>query len=225
MLAVSAFEVPTADSPLLGAWSSGFTDATGRDTFHPGPLLFWLLALPARVFAAGSLEVTAGLLNVAAVVGIVALAHRRGGRPLLFATALAVAVMLASLPAEAYSDIWNPYVALLPFLLLIFLCWSLACGEIRLLPVTVAAASFVSQGHLSFLVPTLGVLAVGLAGLVLWRRADPAGERPDARPWILAAAGVALLCWSAPLLDQIVNRPGNGVLIGRRSSPTTPRWA
>ena len=61
--------------------------------------------------------------------------------------------MLASLPAAAYSDVWNPSVPLLSLLLLIFLAWSLGCGEHRLLPVTVLVASFVAATHLSYLPP------------------------------------------------------------------------
>ena len=122
--------------------------------------------------------------------------------------------MLASLPAEVYSDVWNPSVPILPFLLLIFVCWSLACGDIRLLPLAVALASFVPQCHLTFLVPAGAALAVGLGGLVLARRSEPT-PRESAKPWVIAALAVALVCWSAPLVDQAVNSPGNMVLIAR----------
>ncbi len=42
------------------------------------------------------------------------LAKRRGGLPLMFATAVVLTVMLASLPAEVYSDTWNPSLPLMP---------------------------------------------------------------------------------------------------------------
>jgi hypothetical protein len=74
-------------------------------------------------------------------------------------------------------------------------------------------ASFVTQCHLTFLVPALGLLVVALAGLALVRRS--ASDGLSARPWIMAAVVVAAACWSAPAIDQATNRPGNVVLIAR----------
>jgi hypothetical protein len=213
LIAVKSLDVLTSHSPLLGPWSSGYSEVVGEPTFHPGPLLFWLLALPARLPWPGALVVTVGLVNLASAMGVVALAHRRGGRGLMFVTAGALLLMLSSLPAESYSDIWNPSAPLLPFTLLIFLAWSVACGEYRLLPLTVLAASFVPQCHLAFLVPALGLLVVAMVGLGLARRS--ASDGVSARPWIVASIVVAAVCWSAPAIDQATNSPGNLVLIGR----------
>ena len=67
----------------------------------------------------------------------------------MFATAAAIGLMCQSLSSESLHDVWNPAAGLFPFLLLCFLCWSLACGEHRLLPLTVLVASFVTQTHLT----------------------------------------------------------------------------
>ncbi len=225
LIAVSALDVLSLDTPLLGAWSSGYSGVNGEATFHPGPLLFWLLAVPARLPGAGWMEITVSAVNVAAVIGIVALARRWGGIGLMIVVACGTALMLASLPAEAYSDIWNPSAPLMPFILLVFLCWSLACGEHRLLPLTVLVASYSAQGHLSYLTPVAVVLAVGLGGLVLARRLAP--NSGSARNWVLAAAAVGLVCWSGPLIDQAINRPGNMVLVVRAATTDqdTVGWA
>jgi hypothetical protein len=219
LIAVRSYEVLTAHPPLLGMPSTGPTGVLDEQTYHLGPLLFWLLALPAHFLGPSSLAVTAGLVNVACVMGSVGLAHRRGGRPLMFATAIALPVMLASLPAENYSDVWNPAVAVLPFTLLLFLAWSLACAEYRLLPLTVLVASFVVQCHLIYLVPTLAAVAVGLAGLILLR---PRPLRQGVRGWAVAAVLVGLVCWSGPLIDQAVNRPGNLVQLARAAQSDDP---
>jgi hypothetical protein len=221
LIAVSAYDVPTADPPLLGPWSSGYSAIVGQPTFHPGPLLFWLLAIPARLPWDEALEVTIGLVNLACAIGIVGLAHRRGGRPLMFATAVALPIMLASLPAEAYSDIWNPYAPLLPLLLLFFLAWSIGCGEYRLLPLAVLAASFAAQSHLSFLPPAAGALAVAVVGLVLSQR--DALRKPPARAWIAAALLVGVVCWSFPAIDQLTNSPGNVRLLYRAARADQPK--
>jgi hypothetical protein len=93
--------------PQVGQWSSGATGVLDEAASSPGPLLFWLLAVPVRLPWPSAPAVALGALNVASVVGMVALARRRRGRPLMFAVALAVPVMLMSLPAETYSDVWT----------------------------------------------------------------------------------------------------------------------
>jgi hypothetical protein len=219
VIAVRSLDVLSTHPPLLGQWSSGPSQVLGVDVYAPGPLLYWLLALPARLPGAVWLELTMGLVNVACVLGVVALAHRRGGRPLMFAAALAVALMFGSVPAETLSDIWNPTVPLAPFTLLIFLCWSLACGEYRLLPLTALVASFVLQGHLAYVPATLSLLAVGLGGLAL---SGQSLRHDPARRWVVAALAVALVCFSAPAIEQAIHRPGNVVRLAEAAAADDP---
>ena len=224
IIVTRAWDVLTAHSPLIGQYSeSGLV--TSQVVHSPGPLLYWLLALPARFGSAANITLTMGVVNTLAIVGCVALARRRGGLVLMFATAAAIALMCQSLSSESLHDVWNPAAALFPFLLLIFLCWSLACGDHRLLPLTVLVASFVTQTHLTYVAPTAGMLAIGLGGLlaggVRRRRAKsappPGSELQRSRApvwrWVTAAVLVAGLCWAAPAIDEIEGHPGNLTLI------------
>jgi len=174
-----AWDVFTAHSPLVGQYSEA-GNVTGQIVHSPGPLLYWLLALPVRFGSVASVAGWMGGVNTLAIIGCVALARRRGGLVLMFATAAAIALMCQSLPSESFHDVWNPAAALFPFLLLIFVCWSLACGDYRLLPLAVLLASFVTQTHLTYLAPTFGMLAV-LAAVLLAaagrRRRAPAHRR------------------------------------------------
>lgn len=213
VIATRAHDVLSGQSPLLGQHSS--SSLPGHPTYGLGPLMFWLLALPARL-GSDAIAVVAGLVNMGAVVGTVALAHRRGGRALMFAVALMLVVMCGSLPEEALHDIWNPYLPLLPFTLLIMLCWSLACGEHRLLPAAVLVASFVAQCHLALVLPAAAALAVGIGGLALSRTRTDSPIQP-VRPWVLAAAAVAVVSWAGPIVDQAINRPGNALELARTS--------
>src|SRR5260370_21488300 len=104
----------------------------------------------------------------------------------MFMSAAAMALMSRSLAPEVLRDVWSPSAGLLPFTLLSFLCWSLACGEYRLLPLTVLVASFVVQCQLAFVPPSLGLLAVGLVGLGLSLRSS----RADAAAQPRAEAGL-----------------------------------
>ncbi|MFI5003784.1 MAG: hypothetical protein ACHQE6_02100 [Solirubrobacterales bacterium] len=164
IIATRAHDVLTSHMPLVGQYTLA-GEVTGNVTHSLGPMLFWLLAIPAHAGSTVGMTVTVGALNTLCILGCVALARRRGGRALMVMTALAIALMCQSLAAETFHDVWNPSAGLFPFTLLIFLCWSLACGEYRLLPLTVLVASFVVQTHLTYLPPTLALLAVGFGGL------------------------------------------------------------
>jgi hypothetical protein len=113
------------------------------------------------------------------------------------------------------SDAWNPAVALFPLLLLMFVSWSVASGEAWLLPVAVVLASFVAQCHLTYVLPALVMLAIALAGLWL-------GRPPGVRRALILAGVAALVCWSAPLLEQAIHRPGNLVQVARSATAGEP---
>lgn len=224
IIATRAFDVFTSRTPLVGQYSD-----SSSVTHHPvkslGPMLYWLLALPARLGSPGTLTLTIGLVNVLATIGVVVLARRRGGLVLMFATALALVLVCRSLAPEVLHDVWNPSAALLPFTLLIFLCWSVACGEYRLLPITALVASFVVQCQLTYLLPSVGLLAIAAAGLLAsraaWRtdlQTPPGAGRGRARWWALAALLLALACWTPPIVDQLTERPGNLTAVVRTAT-------
>jgi hypothetical protein len=218
IIATRGWDVLTSHTPLVGQYSEAGLVIHGQVMHSPGPMLYWLLALPARYGSVESLAVTMGIVNVLAIIGCVALARRRGGYSLMFASALGIALMCQSLPTESMHDIWNPAAGLFPFLLLVFVGWSLACGEYRLLPLSVLLASFVTQTHLMYLAPTAVVVAVSLVGLALGalaRRKTHAERRRRAWPWVLAALLVAAACWTEPTIEEIRENPGNLTMIVR----------
>ncbi|MGH2851043.1 MAG: hypothetical protein ACRDLP_10540, partial [Solirubrobacteraceae bacterium] len=223
IIATRGWDVLTSHTPNIGQYSEAGLVVHGQVMHSPGPMLYWLIALPARFGSVTSVAATMGVANTLAIIGAVVLARRRGGLPLMFAAAIGIALMCQSLPTESFHDIWNPAAGLFPFLLLIFIGWSLACGDHRLLPLAVLVASFVTQTHLMYAAPTAVVLAVGVGGLALGalgrrRRAHHAhhpdhGARRRVWPWVLAALAVAAACWTLPVIDEIENNPGNLTMI------------
>jgi hypothetical protein len=195
-------------TPLVGPYSRfGWS--------HPGPALFFALAIPYRLLGSrpNGLLVAALLINAASVSGIVLVAWRRGRRPLAIACAIALVVLCRSLGAEFLRDPWNPYVTVLPFAALVFLSWSIMCGDTWMLPIGVLVASFLVQSHVGYAVLALVVLG-GAAGWrlvsVLHRRgtSEPVRDRRRGAALIVVTIAVTVVAWLPPLVDQIVN-PGN----------------
>jgi hypothetical protein len=222
IIATRAHDVLTSHPPLVGQYTLA-GEVTGRATHSLGPMLFWLLAIPAHAGSDVGMTVTMGALNTLCILGCVALARRRGGRVLMVMTAAAIALMCQSLAAETFHDVWNPSAGLFPFTLLVFLCWSLACGSYRLAPLTLVVASFVAQTHLTYLPPTLCLLAVGLGALAAgWvvrrRRGAPRPRRRSLVLWGLATVLVACVCWSATVAGQLTERPGNLTLVAEAAT-------
>jgi hypothetical protein len=214
IIAARSYDVFTTHPPLLGAYSATSV-VLGDAARHPGPMLFWLLAIPARFGGPVAMTLTVGAANAAAAFGCVALARRRGGTVLMIVAASTLAVMSASLDGLVYSDVWNPAAGVLPFTLLIFLAWSIACGEVRLLPLAALVGSFAVQCHLAYLPPSIGLLAISLAGLFTGR------VRPSRRTLLITGA-VLLVCWSGPIVDEILHRPGNAEVFVRIAFSGTP---
>ena len=220
IIATRGWDVLTSHTPLVGQYSEAGLVIHGQVMHSPGPMLYWLLALPARFGSVTSLAVAMGAVNTLAIIGCVALARRRGGLILMFATAIGIALMCQSLPTEAMHDVWNPAAGLFPFLLLIFLGWSIACGDYRLLPLAALVASYVTQTHLMYAAPTAVLFAVGLGGLLLrWvvrrrgestRRKKPKAQSQPQPPGSAAPA--------APAAPAAAEPP-------RRSAPRVWPWA
>ena len=207
-----SFDVFSSHSPLVGQYSDASAPTVGT-VFSAGPMLFWLFAFQARFLGVWAFPVTMALVNTASIMGSVALARRRGGRVFMFAVAIALTMLCRSLGPERLHDIVNQTAVLLPFTLLIFLAWSLACGEYRLLPVTVLIASFIAEAHFSLDLAALAACVVAMVGvtttLVRSHFSAAASAREHPQRWLFGALAVALVCWTPPLLDQAFNSPGN----------------
>jgi MYXO-CTERM domain-containing protein len=207
VIVLRSWDVLTGQSPLVGQYSLASVESVGA-VYSPGPMEYWLLALPVRLFGPASAVVTIGLVNVASIMGSVALARRRAGTGFMFVAAIALVLMCRSLPSASLATPFNATVPLISTTLLMFLAWSVACGEYRLIPLSVLVASFAVETHLSYVPPVLAMVVVAGGGLALAARRSPDASS-DRRRWLLAGGLVAVICWSAPLVDELAHRPGN----------------
>lgn len=226
-----------ADPPLVGA-AGRIQDEAKRQGNHPGPLMFWatwpLYALLGR--SAWAFEAATALVNLAWLTLSVWLVRRRAGLAACLGYGLVALVLIGGFGLDGLSQPWNPWVALLPFAVLVLATWSAVEGD-RWSPVlAVAAASYALQGHIGYLplvVPLAGVAVA--APIVRWAIArrgtddddDGAGAATStARSWalpLLVAVGVGLVAWSGPIVDVVRNDPNNvSKLIANFSSPSDP---
>src|SRR5215204_1007749 len=132
-------DVLSAHPPLAGAYSRyGWS--------HPGPLMFYLFAIPYRLLGndATALRSTVLLFNAAVIVLILWLASRRGVAAWLMVASATVALTWGLLP-HSLSDGWNVTVAVLPFLLTLVGCWCALCGDRWALLIAALSFSFVFQ--------------------------------------------------------------------------------
>ncbi len=217
VIVLRAFDVLSWHPPLVGQYTQG-SHLIGESVYSPGPMLYWLLAVPAHL-GADAVVVTMGSVNALAVVAAVVLAQRRGGNTLAFAAAVGLVLMCRTLPVEVPYEVWNPWATLFPLTLLFFVGWSVACGDHKLLPVLAMVSSYVVQGHLTYAPAVLSVLIVACGGLALRRRR---GMGAPVRAWALAALVVTLVCWSGPIADQVHHRPGNLVQLTRLATDEHP---
>jgi hypothetical protein len=198
--------------PLLGTYSSASLTA-GEHLNHPGPLYFDLLAVPDRLVESGAgVAVGVAAINSLCIVGIAWFAYRRGGALLGSLAMAATAALGWTMGSELLYEPWNPHSVLLPFLLFLFLVWSLADGDVLALPFAVAAGSLVVQTHLSYvlLVPLLGTWGIFALVLTLRRehrqqpQAWPARRRRSLRRGAIAVV-VLVACWLQPLIEQFTS--------------------
>jgi hypothetical protein len=215
LMGIRALDVGTASTPVLGQPSaSGIYTEGVRHINHPGPLHFYLMALPVRVLggAVGMPLVSVIITGTCLAVSAWAV-FRQVGRAAGLAAAAVLAAVAFTTGAGSLVNPVSSSIAGYPLLATAVLMWCVACGDIRLMPAAIAAASFTAQQHLSVvpatLVVTLGALALLAA---TWRREGRWRDRDERRRlarWSGLSALVALVLWAPVLAQQVLGNDGN----------------
>jgi hypothetical protein len=214
LMAIRALDVGTSRTPLIGLPSSSRIYSGEWPAHHPGPLHLYLMAVPIRLFggAAGMLLVSV-LITGAALVASAWAVFRQLGR----AAGMLAAVLLSAIAfTTGAGSLVNPVsssIAGYPLLLSAVLLWCVACGDIKLLPITAAAVTFTAQQHLSVGISIAMITAGSLALLAVtaWRE----GWWRDADTWhtlkrqAVVAGVVSVVLWTPVLVQQIVDDTGN----------------
>jgi hypothetical protein len=224
-VATLAHDVLSTRTPLVGMPSTIGLDAAAPEarnehTHHPGPMMFWALAVPERLSGSSPIGVLVGtaLVNATALITIGLVVARLLGPRAAVGALSAAEILVWALGRQWIVDPWNPYIALLPLLALCVLAWAAAAGRSQAVIGVVIFGSFVSQTHLIYapIAAALFAAAIACTAHVFWRRARRGNRwRRDAS--ITAGVALATLAalWALPLYDQLAHSPGNLSAVAR----------
>jgi len=223
-----------SNPPLVGAAGRIVSDS-GLQGSHPGPGL-WVAMLPVYLLGGRSshaLLAAAASVHIVSVIIAVRLAVHRGGRLLAMLTALAALVVIRASGSDFMIEPWNPWLAILPFMIFIFLVGELVApmGSARQKQLALVGAivvgSYCIQCHAGYAVLVVGALA---AAVVVWvrdeyRSQDLAGHQPRSRvrQGLIFGFIALLVVWLPVVIDQLRRKPGNvSILLEHFVSPSEP---
>lgn len=210
-VALRTWDVWSGDPPLTGMRStSGDTGHPELASHHPGPLAFYLLALPLALAGGGPLGIALGCVTIAAVASLLTVvwARRLGGEIGVLVLGGGLLLTQWAVGPEALYRPLNPYPALLPTYLALLLAWAAWRGDHRAYAPFAVATAILLQANLAFVPLGLALTALVVAAcLRRHRRGTP--EDPLARRDLRRAALVTLVVWLPSLVELLVNRPNN----------------
>ncbi len=201
-IAVRSWDVLAPYGPLVGQ-----ATALRNGAFDPGPLQYWLLAIPVHLNPRVGVVWGAALWCI--VAGSLAIEAARSA----FGTfgALAAAGIILGLvtwePLVAGQPYWNPWLGMLFFLATLAAGLAVVSGRRRWWPVLVITASVAAQAHLMFALASVAIVLLALVvGLIDTMRAK-AGYW-----WVFLGLIAGAACWIAPFIQQFTSHYGNGNL-------------
>lgn len=196
-------DVFSAHPPLTGAYSR-------YEWSHLGPLPYYLLAIPYRLFGATaeSLLWAALLINTVVVGLIVWIAGRRHAAAALAASVLIMVTVAARPMPMLMHDPWNASLVVLPFVLFVVCAWSAMSGDDVAALVGLFVFIVIVQAHVGFAVVS-APLAIVAAAVVLVRRRQ---QRQSLSTRSRGVLGGAVMLTMLPIaIDLLSDWPGNVV--------------
>lgn len=224
--------IPTGDNALTTMWVDAVgrsgTPLTGGDARfgwnHLGPWLYWLLAVPYRLFGSSPVGILVGAaaINVVGVVVIARSVRDTAGEAAAACWCAATLWIVLASPRPLLTDPWNPIVVQLPFVACVACCWAIISGHLRWWPWLIGGLTLAAQSHIVFLPPS--ALLVVVAATASWRR-----HRTEIRLVVRRTILVAFLGWLPPLIDLLIPGRRNALRIlryvtERASADQHPSW-
>jgi hypothetical protein len=217
-IASRAYESLSLHPPLVGMITSAYV-GVNHVLFDPGPLLFYLLAVPVHLDPSHGLFWGSALVAGAVLSLSIEAAWSAGQWLAAAAVAFAALDLLWLTPAVFENLPWNAYFPLPFFMAAVLLAWVVALGKVGWWPVLVFVATVAAQSHLLFVIPAIALTFVALVlGLVVDRR-------PRHLRWIGIGIGAGLVCWLPPLIQELGGHGNLSALAHAGSGRTTVGFA
>jgi hypothetical protein len=205
VIALRSWDVLTPYGPLVGQATQ-----LRNGAFDPGPLEYWLLAIPVHIDPRAGVVWGAALwCMLAASLAIEAARSAFGAFGGLAASGIIIGTV-AWQPLVAAQPFWNPWFGVIFFLATLAAGLAVVSGRRGWWPVLVVTASVAAQTHLMFALASAALVLVALvAGL-----ADTIRARAGYW-WAVLGLMAGAACWIAPFIQQFTSRRGNlSLLIG-----------
>ncbi len=202
-------DVGTSHTPLIGL--PGRIGEYPDQGSHPGPLSFYLLAPTYRLLGetSWSLEMGTVVVHLAAITIALWIGWRRGGWKGVAVVAALLAIVVRGYGQVILTQPWNPYLPVLPWIVVLLAAWAVLCGDDLMLIPLVAFATLCAQTHVPYLTLAVGLVALGLGTAIVRAVRAEGEERRRPLRMVAWATGVGVLLWLPPVADQFTNEPGN----------------
>lgn len=198
-------DVGGSETPIVGVYSR-------YQWNHPGPLLFYVLAIPFRLTGSSDIGLLLGALaiNLAAIGSALWIAARAGRREFVL-VGFFLALLCFGMNPAGVADPWNPTLVILSLFAAAIAAWRVIFGDRVAAVVLVLFGSFAVQCHVGSALPIALLIGIGAIALAV-RSVRSSTLRHDRHTAVLALL-IAVVCWIPPLLEQATNSPGNMRLI------------
>lgn len=206
-IALQAWNTFSLHAPLVGAATGAALGPQGvQTTGDPGPLEFWILAPFAHIDPRQGVLIGSALLCGAALSFGLYVLQKSAGLWASVILALVVLDLALVSPFPFVDPVWNSSFASFWFLSYLAVAFAVGAGNMRYLPFLVFIGSVTIDAHLLFLPATVLIfVAVTVCGLLL--------QRPTSYRWLWWTIGVAVVCWLAPLCQQLFGSHPNGTAL------------
>jgi hypothetical protein len=198
-IALRSWDVLTAHGPLVGQ-----ATRLAHGVYDPGPLQYWLLALPVHLDPPHGLVWGAVLWCMLAASLMIEAAWSVAAETGAVLASGMILATVAWMPGVALQPYWNPWFGVMFLFAALAAGWAVMSGRRGWWPVLVITASVAAQAHLMFGVVSGALLLVALVvGL-----ADSARDRAGYR-WAVVGLVAGAACWAAPVVQELTGRTGN----------------